>query len=960
MNRFLKYQTNFFFALLLAVMIFGGARGTFGQNTTVSVPLYELPGRKMSMPVSLIYNTKGIKVDQLASNFGMGWDLIAGGSIQRVVRGIPDDKSPTPYSTGGFCHNSSSTLNSTDPIDFKDIAYDRLDGEPDLFYYQFPGHSGSFVVTNEGFHTIPYDAVDIVSNFCSEEGTWIITAANGMQYIFGELIDRDGLPNLSRELSHDKYYREDNLGKEYEYISSWHLTSIIGPDGVLEFELIYDQNDPGYSHELNSKIYNKLLSSECTGNTDFWVDLKHESTIKESVIKKIIGPIGRMLFEYSPTQREDLPNAYALDKIEIVNSDDQSIFQYEFFTNYGLSLQSPKEIAPVAYCATAECKRLYLDRIDKVSGGQRIQYRSFDYFNRDNLPRRDSGFKDHWGYPNVNSTYDAGDYNVPIASMDESLYGTTDKNAFDAISNVVYHNGMLKSITLQSAGIVNYSYERNFGKVIRGASIIGSASLSIGDELPFDQGPGLRLSETRFVSGSSPDLVTTYNYRGGYFAKPSYVTKYTKIAGEEISIPLPVALGPLLVSVSINTSCASEFISISEEPMSPGNDLFGGEMGYEEIEEIRSDGSKALYSYTGHDDHPDLLPEAQTAYDVSGGGIPIMSFSEADPTAAPFSALSYRGWKRGRLKSIEVFNSSGNRIARTSYGYNFSTTEKIQITAMCINTRYTNIYDISTYNLISQPLYMITREEWLADMDEPWDRMASLTSYEYEQEHNQLISETTTGSDGSVYKMTYRYPFDFELSANLVDGDPESRAIARLISKNINAVPLEVVQYKDDKVISASLSTYGLFNANVDQVYPYKTYALQTNEPLDVGSGSEVFTPIAIDAFNYFSIDNHYGIAQSTISAYDAYGNPTSVSDNGLTNTSITYDPETHSLITSQSTNGVTTTYTYKPLVGVLTETDRNGQKIEYEYDVFGRLEWIKDHKGNYLQRYEYSYVNEH
>lgn len=55
-----------------------------------SIPLGELPGRDIMIPVSLNYHASGIKVQDVASSYGLGWNLQAGGAITRVVQGIPD------------------------------------------------------------------------------------------------------------------------------------------------------------------------------------------------------------------------------------------------------------------------------------------------------------------------------------------------------------------------------------------------------------------------------------------------------------------------------------------------------------------------------------------------------------------------------------------------------------------------------------------------------------------------------------------------------------------------------------------------------------------------------------------------------------------------------------------------------------------------------------------------------
>lgn len=51
------------------------------------------------------------------------------------------------------------------------------------------------------------------------------------------------------------------------------------------------------------------------------------------------------------------------------------------------------------------------------------------------------------------------------------------------------------------------------------------------------------------------------------------------------------------------------------------------------------------------------------------------------------------------------------------------------------------------------------------------------------------------------------------------------------------------------------------------------------------------------------------------------------------------------------------TTYTYAPLIGVTSETDPNGRSKYFEYDLFTRLQRIRDEEGNILKTYEYNYV---
>jgi len=50
------------------------------------------------------------------------------------------------------------------------------------------------------------------------------------------------------------------------------------------------------------------------------------------------------------------------------------------------------------------------------------------------------------------------------------------------------------------------------------------------------------------------------------------------------------------------------------------------------------------------------------------------------------------------------------------------------------------------------------------------------------------------------------------------------------------------------------------------------------------------------------------------------------------------------------------TTYTFKPLIGMTSQTDPRGYTMYYEYDDLNRLEYVKDGEGNILSKNEYNY----
>lgn len=57
--------------------------------------------------------------------------------------------------------------------------------------------------------------------------------------------------------------------------------------------------------------------------------------------------------------------------------------------------------------------------------------------------------------------------------------------------------------------------------------------------------------------------------------------------------------------------------------------------------------------------------------------------------------------------------------------------------------------------------------------------------------------------------------------------------------------------------------------------------------------------------------------------------------------------------------NAMVTTFTYKPLIGMTSQTDVNGRTTYYQYDSFNRLKLIKDKDGNILKTFQYKFQDQ-
>src|SRR5690606_1274414 len=59
-------------------------------RVNINIPFFEIETGDIKIPISLSYNSSGIKIDDIASSVGAGWNLNAGGNIYRNIKDIED------------------------------------------------------------------------------------------------------------------------------------------------------------------------------------------------------------------------------------------------------------------------------------------------------------------------------------------------------------------------------------------------------------------------------------------------------------------------------------------------------------------------------------------------------------------------------------------------------------------------------------------------------------------------------------------------------------------------------------------------------------------------------------------------------------------------------------------------------------------------------------------------------
>jgi len=157
-----------------------------------SVPIYELKGHRLTIPVSLDYCSNGIKLDEIAGVAGLGWTLNAGGCITREVVYMPDE-----FEDGTFSYRwpDSSVLQSllartTDNASasfLTGVAWNRMDTNSDRYSYSVMGLKGQFILDPDGkVVQIQGDGVEISYSTETvggrEEKAFTVTGPDGTVY----------------------------------------------------------------------------------------------------------------------------------------------------------------------------------------------------------------------------------------------------------------------------------------------------------------------------------------------------------------------------------------------------------------------------------------------------------------------------------------------------------------------------------------------------------------------------------------------------------------------------------------------------------------------------------------------------------------------------------------------------------------------------------------------------------
>ena len=464
----------------------------------ISIPLVNISDGPISVPVSLSYHASGLKVAETASWVGAGWALNAGGTIHRQIQGKPDEQ--------GY-YNDRTTIETLSGNNlFSQLALGTLDGEPDMFSFNFLGYSGKFMFNSLGeFEMIPkqnfkvqifFETVGIINI-----QSILITDDKGTKYFFGSVPSQ--FANLPGNNSARAFERETLFDEPvYDFsvpASGFQLVKIVSHDDLYVIDLHY--TDEYFSYKSPASVY--FTHSGCSsssgisgfqeftlgeGDSDLAGYHNQINMLSAKISKIVSNSIKDSIVFISSSIRSDLdvfngsnappPNtsngAWSLDKIKYFANNSGICKEYELQYKYFLDDQNSNR---------SEYKKLKLTTLQEKNCNQSINIPAYKFYyegessqNTNSFyPNRFSKAVDHWGYYNGHSNNHywttLNGLNIPATNYpivgSNATYGGSNREANSlysktgVLNKILYPTGGSQVMNYEGHDVINFSTNVN-------------------------------------------------------------------------------------------------------------------------------------------------------------------------------------------------------------------------------------------------------------------------------------------------------------------------------------------------------------------------------------------------------------------------------------------------------------------------------------------------------------------
>ncbi len=796
----------------------------FTGTPQINIPIYELKGNNISVPVGLSYNASGFKPNDVATWVGLYWSLNAGGVITRSVMANPDN------ATNYF--NSSN--NYTTPPVTNDLFenYDYMlamhngtnEAQPDEYYYNFGNLSGKFFIKQD-LSVVTKEKNNLKISHCVtcsplNASYFIITDEQGIMYEFRDV-------EISTSTIDDATTSGGTPIRTYVFPSSWYLSKITSPDGNEQINFAY--YSPPSSHFLNreflpngSSTYSYKVPNgngiSSTGNTSSlspMVSVSRKYLQSVTLMKNNVN-VGYINFESGIDLRQDMnhldfPGERLLQSIKAYSRNatgghtlvNQHNFNYSYFTHPAGSQWF--------------YKRLKLDNVQEmpVDGTTATKpAHAFEYNNPTNVPPQSGSSVDHWGFHNEGygiSTL------VPNINVEGSILGMgADRVPLFTGS----FTGILTKIKYPTGGFTSFEYELHDAIDFETNNIKSVGGLRVKKIIDnsFDtKVANVKIYQYKLDNGTS----------SGQASFPRYVT-YSRY-----HFYTYILLNPPLDFYDYDM----HYITISANSAFGLGSIQGSHIGYSQVTEMQTDISglfplgKTVYKYNIEGFTPD-------DDDIANGDLIQQSIYDNGNKLLFDQTNSY---STNNLESVIYYKTGSsllqdNRSKLCMYddiGIHYLWKhESSMVDPICLASRlYTTKLSYTGFvkNIQSKKLNQQTEKKY----DQITNTYITTTkNFIYGNTAHSLpttIEQSTTNNEWVVTNK--KYPLDYTIPSSGLDAP--TMAIKLLQDKNIIGAEIESVQYRQNTGGTNKRYISGMFTIyNTILPYPKELYRLETSIPL--------------------------------------------------------------------------------------------------------------------------------
>ena len=795
-------------------------------SVAIAVPLYSLTSSGITLPISLQYNSSGVKVENNRGGLvGLNWALQAGGTIIRLPRSRPDEFKNTnnPDSWGAgymrigaycssnptyqICQVDRTVWNSVGTsLSYTPDVYGRFnrafwvthkrDGAPDDFMLSALGHNIKFMFSEAGeifateavkieytlglfrdpLQRHSYD--DVITN-------WRVTLSDGTILVFGQ-------PEATSVRA--AYYDGWPQSASSSTMNKWMLTQVITAQGHNAFTL-------SYTPQIDDS---SLCLADDHALTVSGIRPQFTWLCKASELN--VSNYGGIQYLLTRIESKDQNISFAYQLLDYVRGSRLTSVQVntrtgELLRKYDLTYVTPQTTG-AWWLLLEQVKEQSADG-NALNGKYRFEYNSqeipyFNYRPFTSVAENTAGI-DHWGYFNgIKSPYssltpDVSSIRLPTGNVLPTISGRSpDPVAMLAMS--------LKKMWLPTGGFIEYEFEPHDYSYV-GNGLIKGSRITAG---------GLRIKSIRqHDSGtSSNDIVTSYDY--------SSLTNASLSSGVIDNEP---------VYTHTYTKTADAFSSAFSLSIHKSQPIQSTDIGYSVVTARRSDGGKTVYRFTTALDYP------HSTYPLNGVGEYVQFIYNNQSVASqrrPHPFVKYPGrydYMRGLALETTQYSADGDvthHIINTyrareichlpAYGHH--TIEGYFATNITPRDMvFTRIYSIS----LGAP-QLTHSEERVYDMNSSSRSLLTTKTFNYNAiNHRPSSVITQTGSE--LFTTRYYYPVDYTNSA-------ANSAVWSMRTKHMLVQPVEVRTERNGKIIAGQLTEY---DANG---LPLSLYSLKAFTPL--------------------------------------------------------------------------------------------------------------------------------